>query len=355
MPARARLYRRGRVYWTWFYVGNRKVCRSTRCRGERAAAVVAARLEREAAEAAASPRLPANETTVRDALDRLLEDRAERERSPATIRFYTQKAGQLMRGLGEATMLVAVDATAMDGYVSLRLAEGASRHTVAKELGTWRAAMRLARRRTPSLPDPATVLPLGWSADYKPRTRWLPRAEVTKLLGELPDRAGHLAFIVATGARLSESERAQRVDWDWKSNPPLCFLRGSKTNAAPRTVPILPHVSGLAKRAYAAAARKGTAYEPWGNVRRDIAAACARAGIDRCSPNDLRRTAGQWLRQLGASPAVIGEFLGHTSGRMVERVYGRLQGVELGRALLQQCSGTVARSRSRSARNARGA
>lgn len=354
MPARARLYLRGRIYWTWFYVGTRKVCRSTRCRTERAAAVVAARFEREAASPAA-PGVPADQATVRHILERLQLDREERGRSDATLRYYEQKAGQLMRVLGEATPVDEVTAKVIDDYVSQRLREGAKRTTVGKELGTYRSAMRLARRRGETTLDPATVLPIGFSPEYEPRKRWLSPAEIDALLDELPARAGHVAFFVVTGARDSEATRHEREDWNWKSKPPLVRLRGTKRPGAARTVPVLPHVLGLAKRAYAAAAPKGRAFEPWSNIRRDLAAACERAGIPRCSPNDLRRTAGQWLRELVGSADLVADFLGHVDDRMVRRVYGKLEGERLGKVLLDACSKNVARSRTHLARHARGA
>ena len=37
-------------------------------------------------------------------------------------------------------------------------------------------------------------------------------------------------------------------------------------------------------------------FRPWTNVRRGLLDACKRVGIERCSPNDLRRTYGRWMR-----------------------------------------------------------
>ena len=65
-------------------------------------------------------------------------------------------------------------------------------------------------------------------------------------------------------------------------------------------------------------------FKPWGNMNRDIFVACKRVGIERCSPNDLRRTCATWLRGMGLQPDLIAAVLGHRDTRMVERVYGRL-------------------------------
>jgi len=52
--------------------------------------------------------------------------------------------------------------------------------------------------------------------------------------------------------------------------------------------------------------------------------------------NDLRRTHATWLRNAGVEPHLIGADLGHTDGRMAERVYGRLKPTELGRLLSER-------------------
>jgi integrase len=45
--------------------------------------------------------------------------------------------------------------------------------------------------------------------------------------------------------------------------------------------------------------------QPWVNVRRDLAAACRRAGIERVTPNDLRRTFASGMKQGGEDSAVV--------------------------------------------------
>jgi integrase len=42
------------------------------------------------------------------------------------------------------------------------------------------------------------------------------------------------------------------------------------------------------------------------------------------SPNDLRRTFASWLVQNGVPLLTVATLLGHSSTRMVEKVYGRL-------------------------------
>ena len=153
-----------------------------------------------------------------------------------------------------------------------------------------------------------------------------------------------MAFILATGARLGESDRARPEDIALSERG--VALRGTKTEASLRRVPIVGFGEPLMEHALAYAnGRDGTLFSKWGNVRRDLAEACERAGIEKVSPNDLRRTFGTWLRQHGVEPHLIGAALGHTDSRMVERVYGRMPADSLTAVLqarLGECSIYVA-------------
>jgi len=64
-------------------------------------------------------------------------------------------------------------------------------------------------------------------------------------------------------------------------------------------------------------------FQPWGNVRRDLASACERPKIERVSPNDLRRTFANWYVAAGMPLFPIAQAMGHKDTRMLERVYGR--------------------------------
>jgi integrase-like protein len=52
--------------------------------------------------------------------------------------------------------------------------------------------------------------------------------------------------------------------------------------------------------------------------------AARRAGIDHCTPNDLRRTYSTWLRAAGAHLDTIAPTMGHADTRMLQRTYARL-------------------------------
>jgi integrase len=68
----------------------------------------------------------------------------------------------------------------------------------------------------------------------------------------------------------------------------------------------------------------GPVVKRWLNVRRDLADVYTRAGIPTVRPNDLRRTLASWMKQQGEDSAVVAKLVGHSSTRMMDLVYGRL-------------------------------
>lgn len=320
-----RLFRRGRVWYAQVYDANGKRHQiTTKCHDKEAAERVARRMERDSAD----PRQAAQRAaTLGGALARLLTRREEEanagRRSHDTVDFYARKSETLLRVLGAEVSLMDVTADLVDGFVSTRRGEGVSDGTIHKELVTLRAALKLAKRAGEFAGDLGEVLPVAFSPAYRPRTRWLTEDEVGRLIRELkPDRGARVAFIVATSACWRETELAERGDVVGSE----VLIRGTKRSSRLRRVPVVtPPQQQLLAYAVANAGGDGARlFRPWPSVRRDLRAACARAGMEPCSPNDLRRTCATWLRRMGAAPDLIAPVLGHVDTRMVERVYGRL-------------------------------
>jgi integrase len=339
-----RLFRRGgaRTWYATFYENGVRLQRTTKCTDRKAAESVARQWERDAADPESATLTAA---TLSDALTLLLKTRAEEvqagRRSQGTFAFYKTKCGHLTRvfehdetGAFTGFRLATLKARDVDGFISTRRTEGAAENTIAKEIIALRAALKLARRAGLWRGDPAAVCPIAFAPEYKPRTRYLPPSELQRLLPELTDdRAAAVAFIVATSAEWGAVERARREDIELEQRRVL--VRGTKRTTRWRTVPLVSDEQrSLIKHAlqYARGAN-GLLFLPWQNVRRDLAQACDRAGIEPCTPNDLRRTCATWLRQAGAAPDLIAPVMGHADTRMVERVYGRMPIDDLERRL----------------------
>lgn len=245
-----------------------------------------------------------------------------------TERSYRQKGAHLVRVLGNEA-LTQVAREQLVTYTQVRAREGASPETVRKELVVMRRALREARDRGLWVGDPRAVVP-SVRVRYTPRERWLTAGQLTRLLGELDNgRRLWVALAALAGLRLSEVEglRWEHVDLRRKR------LRapGRKTPGSWRMLPIHPTLAALLSKAKRGS-RSDSVVERWPNVRRDLAAACARLNAKRgrlpecptVSPNDLRRTFASWLKQRGVDSLVVARLLGHESTRMVELVYGKL-------------------------------
>ena len=337
-----RLFRRGRTWYATFYENGVRVQRTTKCVDRKAAEAVARQWEREAADPGSAT---LNAATLTDALSLLLKTRAEEaragRRSEGNLAFYKTKCGHLTRvfehdeqGAFMGFRLTTLKARDVDRFISTRRSEGAAENTIAKEIIALRAALKLARRAGFWRGDPAAVCPIAFAPQYKPRTRYLSPSELQHLLAELTDdRAATVAFIVASSAEWGAVEHARREDVELDQRRVL--VRGTKRTTRWRTVPLVSDEQrSLIKHALQyARGVSGLLFLPWQNVRRDLAQSCDRAGIEPCTPNDLRRTCATWLRQAGAAPDLIAPVMGHADTRMVERVYGRMPIDDLERRL----------------------
>jgi integrase len=112
------------------------------------------------------------------------------------------------------------------------------------------------------------------------------------------------------------------------------LVRGTKRSTRWRTIPIVfPLQQKYLAMVLEKAAGKTILFTRWTNYRRDLSAACRRAGIEHCSPNDLRRTFSHWMSDQGVPNEVIAPMMGHADTRMLSRVYNRKTPEELARAV----------------------
>lgn len=324
-----RLFKRDGIWYAWVPRaggGTRKV--TTNCTDKEAAKTRATELEREAVDPAHAA---ANQATTRDACDEFIASRVRRGRAEGTLHHYGVKLGHIVR-LMPARLADIVDTSACERFIERRLEEGAAQTTIKKEVRAFGAMLNHAHRRGVYLRSPKMVIP-ELEDTYKPRERFVFPLELVALVNALPlNRAAHVVYIVAAGARWGESVRA-RLDEDVAYGL-MVHLRGTKTKKAPRTVPVPPMMRIALDWSLANA--PGNRFDSWTNVRRDLAVACERVGIPPVTPNDLRRTFAMWLRMSGVTPDLIGAALGHTTSRMAELVYGRISPEDLNRLITER-------------------
>jgi len=332
-----RLYWRGGVIWCRVPTpgSGRRKRESTHCTSEAAASARADELELRYAD---PTHAAAAATTIGSVAGALIDDMRRRKRAEATIEKADQKLGHFIRLWGESTSLAEVNAKLVLGYVDKRQSEGASNHTIKIELSHLGMALKLARHVGNFHLETEQVMPPFFTSGHRPRTRAPTLDEVRALLPHLePRRAAHLAFILATGARLGEAERARRSDVDLVRG--VVRIRGTKTEKSAGDVPITRLMAPMLAWALERAPGKDPLFHPWLKLHRDVAAACARAGIAKLTPNDLRRAFGKWHAQAGVSIQVTSKLLRHATDRLAQTTYANLGVNEVGNLVARALEG----------------
>jgi len=324
-----RLYRRGGVWYCWGYDTRGERWRESTKQHDRKTAEITAR---EITRRRAFESTDAAPVRLRDALVKVGEADARAGRSAATRQVLTQKGRQLVAFFKPDFNIARVTKEDLERYTDHRV-QSVTRHTIAHELATLRRAMRVC-----GVPWSSAMMPdLG--RYYVPRTRWLPWGEYLKLHGALNgDRGEFLAAYCYAGPRRSELHRLDAKGVDLDRN--MVFLPGEKTLSAPRWIPIHPSLRPILERR-AKATPAGPLFPDWGNDIRDLSAGAKRAGLVRLTPNDLRRTFCSWLANAGVSTLVAARLMGHTSTRMVEKVYAQL-GIEIRQDAIGRLPGVYA-------------
>ena len=342
------LWRRpGSRKW-WTTVAGQRV--STECVDREAARVVRARLEREAADPHQSA---ARRTTVADMIAHVLEDRraAKGRRglvTEKTIRYHQEKLGHFARIWGADMPLAEVTYDLVGKYIAQRRTEPGSangttvsQHTIHKELQDLRLGLRLesARGAYPGNVDHVTRS-RRFAVGAKKRERYLTWPEMVQLIyaflaTENIERAQQVAWHLAVGARMSESEHAERKDHDlerWRVR-----VRGTKSKKADAVVPIAKAFRPMLEWSLFERPKTGKLFSPWANFNRALKRACERAGIERCSSNDLRRTHMTLLSHAGIPNEALKNVSRHTTTKMLDERYvvddievtaGLIEGVE---------------------------
>ena len=274
-------------------------------------------------------------------------------RSTATVDYYLKKAG-VLRGYfepdGSGFPIARLTGDLIEQYIETRRHE-ADDTTIGKELALLKGALKAAKKRHEYEGDidMVFVTPDDFDSGYKPRKTFLSREQLATLIEQLPaQRAAVVAFIVATTCELRALGFAMRTDVTYDGKRPTeVQVHGTKRETRERAVPIvtddqerllrfaLQHADGT----------DGRLFSSWSNIRRDLREAVDRANeIERkagrrplpyVSPNDLRRTAGSWLRASGIALDHVGKVMGHKDSKMVELVYGQLTTNELANLMRQ--------------------
>ena len=333
-----RLYERDGSRFIWARVADehgrvRRV--STRCTDEKAAAAFADEWERKAADPGYRR---ASEATLGSAIADWLDHNRRKGMNARTYSIAEDKVGHFVRLWGEDWPLLRIGNELVLRYIDQREREPGARRgatvaplTIKRELQHLVRVLKWAKFRGTFPLDLETIVPPDYSGKHKPKTRWPTPEEAVRLLMQLSaHRGAWVAFILATGARVSETFRACRSDVHLEGDNPYVAVMGSKTELATGTVPVTGLTHPFLIYALQHAPGDDPLFAPWNMYWRDIQAACVRAGIEPLSPNDLRRAYGKWHRLQGASAEEVSIMLRHATDRLAQTTYARISGADIG-------------------------
>lgn len=218
-------------------------------------------------------------------------------------------------------------------YMRQRREAGRKEATIRTELSCLRTALKWAEK--------SRLIPVAPRVDLPqtppPRDRYLTRAEVAKLLEAAIDPHINLAILLmlTTAGRIGALLELtwSRVDLDRR------IIKLSANDIGPRkgraTVPINDSLIGALQAAKAAAISEYVieyAGRRVGSIKTGFNAAVKRAGIDHCTPHDLRRTAGRLMAEAGVPIEEIAQYLGHSNPNITRSTYSQFSPDHLRRA-----------------------
>lgn len=219
------------------------------------------------------------------------------------------------------------------GYIARRRADGRKEATIRTEMGCLRSAMLWGVKnrlidRAPRIEMPMTP---------PPRERYLSRTEVEQLLSVAGDPHIHLAMLLmlTTAGRIGA---LLELTWD-RVDLERRIIKLATNDIGPRkgraTVPIndtlLPPLLA-ARRASLSPYVIEYAGRKVGSIKTGFNAAVRRAGIEHCTPHDLRRTAGRFMAEAGVPIEEIAQYLGHSNPNITRSTYAKFSPSHLRRA-----------------------
>jgi integrase/recombinase XerD len=247
---------------------------------------------------------------------------ASLSRKPNTLKRYRVSARKLTPFF-EGRTLQEVDKALLMDYRRFRRSGAVSESTINRDETCHGAMFQFAiqndwiennpLRRLPKLKEPA------------PRIRFLSHEEFAKLMSDtlMPSHLrAMIIFAVETGMRYTEQMtlRHDQIDWERKR----ALLTDTKSGK-PRPVPLSELASGQIRVQPRHLQSPYVWVKPDGERYKYIQASwqslLERRGFDDLKWHDLRKTAGSWWLQAGASMEKVSKILGHGSINVTEKIY----------------------------------
>lgn len=209
-------------------------------------------------------------------------------------------------------------------YIARRRSQGRKDATIRTEMGCLRAALKWGQKSGIIQRAPAIEMP----PSPPPRERYLTRAEAQSLIASAVDPHVRLAILLmlTTAGRIGA---ILELTWD-RVDLERRLIKLATNDIGPRkgraTVPINDTLMAALQDARAAALSRYVI--EWGgrqvgSIKTGFNAAVTRAGIEHCTPHDLRRTAGRFMAEAGVPIEEIAQYLGHSNPNVTRSTYAQ--------------------------------
>lgn len=197
------LYKRGQVWWMSFIYKGRQVRRSTETTDKRLAEKIYYKVMTQMAEGKWFERLPGEEKTFRELMDRYMREHSARNKAASSHRRDKSLCEHLLKSFGDL-MLVEITPKLIIEYKHERRGDGAAPATVNYELSLMRHAFNLAIKEWEWLKDNPVRNVSGERVNNQIE-RWLTLEEEKRLLDNSPAWLKEITiFALNTGLRQGE-------------------------------------------------------------------------------------------------------------------------------------------------------
>jgi integrase len=314
------IYRRGQVWWMSFTYKGKKYRESTETRDKKLAQRIYDKIKGEIAEGKWFERLPGEEKTFREMMEKYLNEYASKKVSAKSFQGYAKKP---ILYLGDY-LLCEITPKIINEFKIKRVSEGVKPATVNRELATMKKAFNLAVKEWEWVRE-NPVLKVSMEKEENQRDRWLTLEEEERLLKVCPDWLRELViFALNTGMRLGEI-----LSLEWKG---VDLFRKTITifkskNKELRTIPINGIIFEILRNKSKVKSIKTNFvfYTPSHtmylktSVDHAFKKALEKAGIENFRWHDLRHTFATRLIQVGTDFYKVQRLLGHKTPAMTQR------------------------------------
>lgn len=312
-----------RYFWAIVYIDGKLCRKSTKCTDRKAAENWLRTFERANSgdTEAAKDRAPCSvDKALQLFLDRCMLPSRDNPITVATRRCYSGRANQISRLIGQYDVHSLNHAFVRTKLIEPRLnVELAARETVHKEIVTLRRALIEVKDLGLFTGMVELAVP-KFKTQYTPRKNYIKPEDFKAFISHLsPKKRLWVQVAVLTGGRKTEVSSLRWEDLDF--NRRRLRLRGTKTEGSDREIGMHPEVYTLLEPIRQPS---GVIVGRFDNSYRELKRASERAGIPRVICHDLRRTFASWMLDGKAPTFNVAKMMGHTTSRMVEKVYGQL-------------------------------